>query len=73
MDVETNGKKVTYSIVDSYHSLCLDKKDIIYVEIEASDTLPNNAQRSCKEFRPRTDWTFHVKKNPDILTSSVLV
>jgi len=35
MDVETNRKKVTYSIVDSYHSLCLDKKDIIYAEIEA--------------------------------------
>jgi hypothetical protein len=30
--------KVTYSIVDSYHNLCLDKKDIIYAEI-ASDTL----------------------------------
>ncbi len=24
---------------DCYHSLCLDKKDIIYAEIEASDTL----------------------------------
>ena len=31
--------KVTYSIVDSYHNLCLDKKDIIYAEIAASDTL----------------------------------
>jgi hypothetical protein len=31
--------KVTYSIVDSYHNLCLDKKDIIYAEIEASDPL----------------------------------
>jgi hypothetical protein len=31
--------KVTYCIVDSYHSLCLDKKDIIYAEIEASDPL----------------------------------
>jgi len=31
--------KVTYSIVDSYHDLCLDKKDIINAEIAASDTL----------------------------------
>jgi hypothetical protein len=23
------GKRVTYSLVDAYHSLCLDKKDII--------------------------------------------
>ncbi len=31
--------KVTYSIVDSYHDLSLDKKDIINAEIAASDTL----------------------------------
>jgi hypothetical protein len=31
--------KVTYSIVDSHHNLCLDKKDIIYAEIVTSDTL----------------------------------
>ena len=30
---------MTYEFIDSYHSLCLDKKDIIYAEIEASDTL----------------------------------
>ena len=34
-----NKNKVTYEFVDSYQSLCLDKKDIIYAEIEASDTL----------------------------------
>jgi hypothetical protein len=28
---------VTYAFVDSYHSLCLDKKDIILAEIEASE------------------------------------
>jgi hypothetical protein len=27
--------KVTYSFIDSYHSLCLDKKDIISAEIDA--------------------------------------
>ena len=31
--------KVTYSIIDSYHSLCLDKKDIITAEIEACNRL----------------------------------
>jgi hypothetical protein len=36
---DKNKNKVTYEFVDSYHSLCLDKKDIIYAEIEASDTL----------------------------------
>jgi len=33
------NKKVTYSCIDSYHSLCLDKKDIISAEIEASNRL----------------------------------
>jgi hypothetical protein len=36
---DKNKNKVTYEFIDSYHSLCLDKKDIIYAEIEASDTL----------------------------------
>ena len=31
--------KVTYSFIDSYHSLCLDKKDIISAEIEACNRL----------------------------------
>jgi hypothetical protein len=31
--------KVTYSIIDSYHSLCLDKKDLISAEIEACQRL----------------------------------
>jgi hypothetical protein len=31
--------KVTYSFIDSYHSLCLDKKDIIYAEIDACQRL----------------------------------
>ena len=28
-------RKVTYSFVDSYHSLCKDRKDIILSEIQA--------------------------------------
>jgi hypothetical protein len=36
-----NNKKrdVIYSFVDSYHSLCLDKKDIILSELEACERL----------------------------------
>jgi hypothetical protein len=36
---DKDKNKVTYEFLDSYHTLCLDKKDIIYAEIEASDTL----------------------------------
>ncbi|MGA8483814.1 MAG: hypothetical protein WB706_05380 [Nitrososphaeraceae archaeon] len=32
-------RKVAYSLVDSYHSLCRDKKDIIFSEIQACEIL----------------------------------
>jgi hypothetical protein len=32
-------KKVTYTFVDSYHSLCLDKRDIIFEELNACERL----------------------------------
>ena len=32
---ERNGKTVAYTLIDSYHGLCLDKKDIIISELEA--------------------------------------
>jgi hypothetical protein len=32
-------RKVTYSFVDSYHSLCRDKKDIILSEVQACERL----------------------------------
>jgi len=32
-------RKVTYSFVDSYHSLCRDKKDIILSEVLACERL----------------------------------
>lgn len=32
-------RKVTYSFVDSYHSLCRDKKDIFISEIQACERL----------------------------------
>ena len=34
-----NNRKVTYSIIDSYHNLCSDKRDIILAQIEACERL----------------------------------
>jgi hypothetical protein len=34
-----NGKRVAYMLIDSYHGLSLDKKDIIVSELEACTTL----------------------------------
>jgi hypothetical protein len=34
-------QKITYSFSESYHSLCLDKKDIVEKEIQACETLIN--------------------------------
>ncbi len=36
---EKNGMRVAYTLIDSYHGLCLDKKDIIMSELEACITL----------------------------------
>jgi hypothetical protein len=36
---DNNRMKVTYAFVDSYHSLCIDKKDIMYAELEACEKL----------------------------------
>jgi hypothetical protein len=36
------GIKIAYSFVDTYHSLCLDKKDIIMAQIYACERLLNN-------------------------------
>ena len=32
-------RKVTYSFIDSYHSLCKDKKDIMLSEVQACEIL----------------------------------
>ena len=32
-------KKVTYSFIDDSHGLCIDKKNIIYAELEACERL----------------------------------
>jgi hypothetical protein len=33
------GRNVTYSLVDSYHSTCIDKKEIILRQIQACERL----------------------------------
>jgi hypothetical protein len=40
---EKKSRKVTYSFIDAYHSLSLDKKDIILAELEACHRLSNYA------------------------------
>lgn len=37
------GRIVTYTLIDSYHGLCLDKGDIILSELEACSTLLNHS------------------------------
>ena len=37
-------KKIAYSFTDQYHSLCLDKKDVITAEIDACERLLKYAQ-----------------------------
>jgi hypothetical protein len=34
-----SNKKIIYSFVDQYHSLCLDKKDILASQLEACENL----------------------------------
>lgn len=34
-----NSRNVIYSLVDSYHSTCIDKKDIILGQIQACEKL----------------------------------
>ena len=33
------NRRVAYKFMDAFHSLCIDKKDILLAEIEASETL----------------------------------
>ena len=35
--LKTSKRKITYALIDSYHSLCLDKKDIIPSELLACE------------------------------------
>jgi hypothetical protein len=40
---KVKSRKVTYSFIDSYHSLCLDKRDIISSELDACTKLLRHA------------------------------
>jgi hypothetical protein len=40
---KVKSRKVTYSFIDSYHSLCLDKRDIISSELDACTKLFRHA------------------------------
>jgi hypothetical protein len=40
------GMRVAYTFVQTYHTLCLDKKDILVAEIEACEHLWNYATES---------------------------
>jgi hypothetical protein len=60
----TNRRKVTYAFLNEYHSLCLDKKDIISAELEACEKLskyPNDeydklaVEREIRELRMTLD------------------
>ena len=38
-DCKGAGTKITYSFIDTYPTLCVDKKDIITSELEACESL----------------------------------
>jgi hypothetical protein len=38
-DRENNRQKVAYVFIDEFHSVCMDKRDIIRAEIEACERL----------------------------------
>ena len=38
-ECENRRRKVAYSLIDTYHSLCHDKKDLILGQIEACERL----------------------------------
>ncbi|MGB6672877.1 MAG: hypothetical protein WBE34_10615 [Candidatus Nitrosopolaris sp.] len=63
---EKNKKKVTYQFIDSYHSLCLDMKDIIYAELDACERLLKNA--SDGDERTVESEIAELKMTLDLLT-----
>lgn len=43
------NRRVAYKFMDAFHSLCMDKKDILLAEIAASETL----LRACRDEEDR--------------------
>ena len=58
--------KVTYFFIDSCHSLCLDKKDLIYAEIEACNRLSRYS-------RDEMDKKIIEKENAELKMSLDLI
>ena len=59
-------RKVTYSFVDSYHSLCKDKKEIVLSEIQACERLNNNTRDAIDKRIIETEIT-ELKMTLDLL------
>jgi hypothetical protein len=59
-------RKVTYEFIDSYHSLCLDKKDILSAELEACERLLKYAADGDK--KTIETETAELKTALDLLT-----
>jgi hypothetical protein len=38
-DNDNSTRKITYTLIDTYHGLCIDKKDIISAELQACERL----------------------------------
>ena len=51
---ERSKRKITYALIYSYHSLCLDKKDIIRSELMAYEML---LKYMTEEYRKRNNRT----------------
>lgn len=47
--VEKNKQKVTYAFSEEFHSLCMDKKDIIEAQIQACERLLKYATNESEE------------------------
>jgi hypothetical protein len=62
---EKNKRTVTYQFIDSYHSLCLDKKDLMYAELEACERLLKYADADKKTVESEI---IELKMALDLLT-----
>jgi hypothetical protein len=60
------NKKVIYSFTDAYHSLCLDKKDILSAELEACERLSKNAADESERTAIETE-IYELKMALDLL------
>ena len=64
---EKNRRTVTYQFIDCYHSLCLDKKDLIFAELEACERLLKYALEEVDKDTVESEMT-ELKTTLDLLT-----